>query len=40
MTLCVLGSKFVGYVAFAASSDATRAAQILGDLGTNPPPAK
>jgi len=40
MTLCVLGSKFVGYVAFDASSDANRAAQILADLGTNPPPAK
>ena len=40
MTLCVLGQKFVGYVAFDASTDANRAAQILADLGTNPPPAK
>jgi hypothetical protein len=38
MTLCVLGSKFVGYVCFDATSDANRAAQILADLGTNPPP--
>ena len=38
MTLCVLGSKFVGYVAFDAIADANRAAQILADLGTSPPP--
>ncbi len=38
LTLCVLGSKFVGYVAFDAAEDANRAAQILADLGTNPPP--
>ena len=40
MTLCVLGSKFVGYVAFDAIADANRAAQILADLGTSPPPVK
>jgi hypothetical protein len=40
MMMCVLGSKFVGYVAFDAINDANRAAQILADLGTNPPPKK
>jgi len=40
MTLAVLGGKFVGYVAFDTPADANRAAQILADLGTAPPPAK
>jgi len=37
LTLCVLGEKFVGYVAFDSSTDANRAAQILVELGTHPP---
>lgn len=37
LTMCVLGTKFVGYVAFDSVDDANRAAQILADLGTNPP---
>ena len=40
LTMCVLGKKFVGYVAFDTAADANRAAQILADLGTAPPPAK
>ncbi len=34
LTLAVLGTKFVGYAAFDTVNDATRAAQILVDLGT------
>ena len=37
MTMCVIGTKFVGYVAFDSVADANRAAQILADIGTNPP---
>ena len=33
LTMTVLGSKFVGYVAFDTVGDANRAAQILADLG-------
>jgi hypothetical protein len=33
LTMTVLGSKFVGYVAFDTVDDANRAAQILADLG-------
>ena len=36
LTLCVLGEKFVGYVAFDTVAEANRAAQILADLGTSP----
>jgi hypothetical protein len=38
LTLCVLGSKFVGYAAFDTVQDSNRAAAILGDLGSHPPP--
>jgi hypothetical protein len=37
LTMCVIGTKFVGYVAFDSIADANRAAQILADVGTNPP---
>ena len=37
LTMCVLGKKFVGYVAFDSIADANRAAQILADVGTAPP---
>ena len=40
LTMLVLGNKFVGYAAFDTVGDADRAAQILADLGTNPPPPK
>ena len=33
LTMTVLGTKFVGYVAFDTIDDANRAAQILADLG-------
>jgi len=33
LTMCVLGDKFVGYVAFDSVMDSNRAAAILGDLG-------
>jgi hypothetical protein len=33
LTMCVLGGKFVGYVAFDSIADANKAAAILGDLG-------
>jgi hypothetical protein len=33
MTMTVLGTKFVGYVAYDTVDDANRAAQILADLG-------
>jgi hypothetical protein len=33
MTMCVLGSKFVGYATFDSTADANKAAAILGDLG-------
>jgi hypothetical protein len=39
LTMSVLGNKFIGYAAFDTVGDANRAAQILADLGTNPPPA-
>lgn len=38
LTMAVMGKKFVGYVAFDTVADANRAAQILADVGTNPPP--
>lgn len=34
LMMSVLGSKFVGYVAFDTVADSNRAAAILGDLGT------
>lgn len=37
LTMCVLGNRFVGYVAFDSVDDANRAAQILVDLANNPP---
>ncbi len=40
LTMCVLGSKFIGYVAFDTVDDANRAAQILADLGTSSPALK
>ena len=40
LTMAVLGTKFIGYAAFDAVADANRAAQILADLGTAPPPPK
>ena len=33
LSMCVLGDKFIGYVAFDNVADANRAAAILGDLG-------
>lgn len=38
LTMLVFGARFVGYAAFDSVADANRAAQILADLGTNPPP--
>jgi len=40
MTLCVLGSKFVGYVRFRRCQRRQPGCANLADLGTNPPPAK
>lgn len=40
LTMCVLGSKFIGYVAFDSVQDANNAAQILADLGTASAPAQ
>ena len=40
LTMAVLNGKFVGYAAFDTVNDANRAAQILADLGTAPPPTK
>jgi len=37
LTMCVLDTKFVGYVAFDSVDDANRAAQILADVANNPP---
>jgi hypothetical protein len=34
LTMCVLGDRFVGYVAFDSIADANKAAAILGDLGS------
>ena len=34
LTMCVLGDRFVGYVAFDTIADANKAAAILGDLGS------
>lgn len=38
MSMAVLGNKFVGYIAFDTVGDANRAAQILADLSSAPPP--
>ena len=35
LTMSVLGDKFVGYAAFDTTTDANRAAAILGDLGAS-----
>jgi hypothetical protein len=35
MTMAVLGSKFIGYVAFDSVTDANRAAAILSELGSH-----
>jgi hypothetical protein len=40
LTMCVLADKFVGYAAFDTVQDANKAAAILGDLGSHPPPSK
>jgi hypothetical protein len=34
LSMAVLASKFVGFVAFDTPADANKAAQILADLGT------
>jgi hypothetical protein len=40
LTMAVIGGKFVGYVSFDTITDANRAAQILAEVGTQPPPPK
>ncbi|MCI0455751.1 MAG: amino acid-binding ACT [Gemmataceae bacterium] len=38
LTMAVLGNKFIGYAAFDTVTDANRAAQILAEVGAQPPP--
>ncbi|MCC6417697.1 MAG: amino acid-binding ACT [Gemmataceae bacterium] len=40
LTMTVFGGKFIGYAAFDTVADANKAAQILADLGSHPPPAE
>src|SRR5262249_61830277 len=37
LSMAVVGTKFVGYIAFDSVGDANRAAQILADLSSAPP---